>query len=252
MLSELTPRIGHPDWTRHYHRQISLKPQLKFRFLNAGSVAGQKSSIADRRDESRDSSASWRPKIAADLEANVDGVSSGRQRDKISRVIIQLMDSRPKDTGIISADSKDIMMAASAIRAELQTKMVSYNGTLRNNFTNLGLISAEMPLSRIRDLEYDDEVVYVSPDRPVASERHVENTTGAGHDDGRTQLSSFTSLNGTGIGIAVLDSGIDDTHNLVKASTGSSGCRLRQDLHQHSRQPRLLWPRHSRGLAPYG
>src|SRR5258705_3350116 len=180
---------------------------------------------AEPQDEARAGN-SWRSKLAADLEQSVDVVTTGRGRDKMSRVIIQLQDKAPVGQnikGIMVTDIKRTMLGDSSVRADLQTKFERLNGNLKDTFNTMGLISAEVPLSRIRDLEYDDDIAYVSPDRPIASHGHVEQTTGAGVTDGRTEVAGFTSLNGTGVGIAVLDSGIDTTHNLIKSSTGRPG-----------------------------
>ena len=178
--------------------------------------------LAKPQDESQGGN-SWRSKLAADLQQRVDVVTTGRGRDKMSKVIIQLKDKAPRGQnikGIMVTDIKRTMLGDSSVRADLQTKFERLNGRLKNTFNTMGLISAEMPLSRIRDLEYDDDIAYVSPDRPIASYGHVEQTIGAGVTDARTQVAGFTSLNGTGVGIAVLDSGIDNSHNLIKASQG--------------------------------
>ena len=141
-------------------------------------------------------------KIAPDLQDDVDNASNGKN-DRIAKVIIQLSD---KAAGLSDGD--------------LQSKLARSNGKSKNRFNALGLMTAEIPLSRIRDLEYDDDIAYVSPDRPVVSHGHLENTIAAAQEDARSENTGFTSLNGTGVGIAVLDSGVDDTHNLIKASTG--------------------------------
>src|ERR1041384_7554013 len=140
-------------------------------------------------------------KIAPDLQDDVDNASNGKN-DRIAKVIIQLSDTAALSDG------------------DLQNKLARSNGKSKNRFNALGLMTAEIPLSRIRDLEYDDDIAYVSPDRPVVSHGHLENTIAAAQEDARSENTGFTSLNGTGVGIAVLDSGVDDTHNLIKASTG--------------------------------
>ena len=178
---------------------------------------------ADEQKGSQGNGASWQRKLAADLEKSVDDVSVGHKGDKMSRVIIQLKDKAPAGRsikGIMVTDLKRSMLADPSVRADLQSKFSRLNGNLKDTYNTMGMISAEMPLSRVRDLEYDEDIAYVSPDRPTASYGHVEMTTGAGPTDGRTEVAGFSSLNGTGVGIAVLDSGIDNAHNLIKASTG--------------------------------
>jgi subtilisin family serine protease len=174
--------------------------------------------LATLPEEGKGNGAAGRHKIAPDLDQSVDAVSYRGGRDKTQRVIIQLKDNKGlQKSGILIADSAGILLGDAA---QLQNKLARYNGKVNNIFRSLGMISAEVPLSRIREMEYDDEIAYVSPDRPVASNGHVETTTGAGQTDGRDECVTLTSLNGTGVGIAVLDSGIDNTHNLIKPSTG--------------------------------
>src|SRR6185295_3738735 len=176
--------------------------------------------LAKPQDASQ-SGNSWRSKLAADLERSVDVVTTGHGHDKMSSVIIQLKDKTPAGQnikGIMVTDIKRTMLGHPSVRADLQAKFERLSGKLKNTFNTMGLISAEMPLSRIRDLQYDDDIAYVSPDRPIASYGHVEQTIGA--TDARPQVAGFTSINGTGVGIAVLDSGIDNSHNLIKASQG--------------------------------
>src|SRR5437870_4432679 len=142
-------------------------------------------------------------KIAADLEETINKAASKGKGDQVAPVIIRLADDK---SGMSDGD--------------LQGKFANRKGKLKKRFTSMGMASAELPLSKISELMNDDDIAYVSPDRPVASYGHVEITTGAAQEDARTEVAGFTSINGTGVGIAVLDSGIDDTHNLIKASTG--------------------------------
>ena len=110
--------------------------------------------------------------------------------------------------------------AGSLTDGDVDGKLGRANGKLKARFNNMGLFTADLPLSRIAELQNDDDIAYISPDRPVASFGHVETSITASQDDGRSEVEGFSSLNGTGVGIAVLDSGIDDTHNLIKASAG--------------------------------
>src|SRR6185295_3297004 len=100
---------------------------------------------------------SWHSKLASDLEQSVDSVSNGRRADKMSRVIIQLKDKAtagPKVKGIMVTDIKRTMLGDATVRADLQAKFQRLNGNLKDTFNTMGLITAEMPLSRVRDLEY--------------------------------------------------------------------------------------------------
>src|SRR6185436_5105290 len=69
--------ISHMIGTRNLQKQFAfLLAAFLLLQLLPPSVAGQKASIANRREESGDGVASWRPKISVDLEESVDDVSS--------------------------------------------------------------------------------------------------------------------------------------------------------------------------------
>src|SRR5262249_31490551 len=96
-------------------------------------------------------------------------------------------------------------------------------------FNYLGMLSADVPLGKLKELENDPDIAFISPDLPVlaTADGHVEATSGT------SQIRSAvtgTTLDGRGIGIAVIDSGIDKTHNLLKASTGHPGVTYEQDF----------------------
>ncbi|HUJ20929.1 MAG TPA: S8 family peptidase [Bryobacteraceae bacterium] len=88
--------------------------------------------------------------------------------------------------------------------------------------TELGLIKAghySIPAGEVRDLAEDPEVTYISPDRPVkASLDYANSTVGAG-------LAFQAGFSGSGVGVAVIDSGINDVWDL-KLGTSNSVSRI--------------------------
>src|ERR1051325_7832250 len=172
---------------------VALLPTLSLRV---------KANLASK-DNSSNNEHNDRRKIAPDLEQSVNDANNKGKGNQLASVIVQLASDK---TGMSDSD--------------LQGKFARSNGHLKSRFNAMGLALAEIPLSRIAELLDDNVIAYVSPDRPVAAYGHIETTVAAAQEDGRSEVAGFTSLNGTGIGIAVLDSGIDDTHNLIKASTG--------------------------------
>ncbi|HYG10571.1 MAG TPA: S8 family serine peptidase, partial [Pyrinomonadaceae bacterium] len=118
-------------------------------------------------------------------------------------------------------NNEDTVKAILQINGKLSNQ---FNALLRNhavrvkhNFRNLDTLSIELPKSVVDQLESFSEVVYVSVDAEVKSFGHVTETTGT--EAMRTQRTTTllggtttTTLDGTGIGIAVLDSGIDAGH----------------------------------------
>src|SRR5271166_4617498 len=73
-------------------------------------------------------------------------------------------------------------------------------------------VTAQVPSSALAALSEDDAVVYISPDRPVRS--HMNNAAPA-------VLASYAwslGLDGSGIGVAVIDSGIHNVDDLADSS----------------------------------
>ena len=137
----------------------------------------------------------------------------------MQRVIIQLKPS----TGLnemfgndLSEDERNILFAKDVTantekKGILVTDLLSVGGKMRKSFDNLGLVSAQLPLSKVHELMVNDEVAYISPDRETSVNGHLENTTGTAQI---RSLVSGTNLDGNGIGIAVIDSGVDTSHHL--------------------------------------
>jgi len=79
------------------------------------------------------------------------------------------------------------------------------------SFTSLGARVYELPARLVEQLATHRGVRFVSLDRETRAFGHVSRTTGT--DEVRTTTGTVVSgLDGTGIGIAVIDSGIDTTH----------------------------------------
>src|SRR5918911_1698544 len=150
--------------------------------------------------------------VSADLRERMRGAHAGEDH---VRVILQLKGK-----------------ASGRLNALLQRGGVRVRGQHRSFDTTV----VELPASTVAELSGFDEVEYVSLDREVRTLGHVSATTGA--DLVRTQsagplsgdllttttttttTNTTTTLDGTGVGIALLDSGIDTRH---KAFLGNSG-----------------------------
>jgi subtilisin family serine protease len=158
----------------------------------------QAQTLRDRRKPA------WAHKLAADLAEQLERASSGSAR--MERVIAQFSDYAP--------------------RSGRAAKLARLGGRIQRVHERLGLMTVELPQDRIRELAADADIIYLSPDRPVASAGHVENTTGAALV--RT-LANGSGLDGAGIGIAIIDSGVDSTHRLLTRSVKHTGVLLEVD-----------------------
>src|SRR5258708_2737013 len=94
---------------------------------------------------------------------------------------------------------------------EIESVLPSYGGRLTHRFRTLSTIAVELPARAVEALAGRTNVRFISLDRQNIPFGHVSLTTGA--DAVRiTNGTNTVGLDGTGIGIAVLDSGIDPNH----------------------------------------
>ncbi|HEY0003215.1 MAG TPA: S8 family peptidase, partial [Pyrinomonadaceae bacterium] len=101
--------------------------------------------------------------------------------------------------------------ASSALNSLLQRADVNQQRLLQNFNARV----LELPAHLVEKMAARGEVRFISMDRPTLSFGHVSQTTGA--DAVRISTGINTSgLDGTGIGIAVLDSGIDPSHTAFR------------------------------------
>ncbi|HEX7957589.1 MAG TPA: S8 family peptidase, partial [Pyrinomonadaceae bacterium] len=93
----------------------------------------------------------------------------------------------------------------------------------RGSFDSIGARVVELPAGLVEQLAAHHGVRFVSLDRETRAFGHVSRTTGT--DEVRTTTGTNVSgLDGTGIGIAVIDSGIDTSHTTFLNS--SNGLRV--------------------------
>ncbi len=104
-----------------------------------------------------------------------------------------------------------------ALRALLRRNGARINKELQR----VGVAVAELPASAIEELSGFSEVSYVSPDEETQVLGHVSKTTGMEAAVGQT-YTNISNLNGTGVGIAVVDSGIYDAHTAFLSEDGTA------------------------------
>src|SRR6185369_13069650 len=142
-----------------------------------------------------DANARHGKKISDDLRERANGPSA--DQDQVN-VILQFRD---KPSGVA------------------ETVLGRCGAKTKGDYKNFNARAVQMPASAVNDLAALDEVVFISPDREVQSLGHISATTGA--DLVRSNSSGTGSaLDGSGIGIAVLDSGVYMNHASFLDRTG--------------------------------
>src|SRR5258706_8123604 len=141
----------------------------------------------------------------------------------------------------ISSDMQDLMKSAGRkgrVTAILQVNdvnskevraLLAQNGVLvGDRMAELGAMKIDLPVKAVDALMKSGSMNYISPDVKMESFGHITATTGT--DQIRTQscgLLCTTTYDGTGIGIAVLDSGVDNGHAAFGGSGLLSGARVK-------------------------
>ena len=100
--------------------------------------------------------------------------------------------------------------------------LLKRNGVrVKQELKSLGMATVELPESAIEELASFDEVSFVSDDAETEVLGHVSKTTGTDAAAAQT-YSGITQLNGTGVGIAIVDSGIYDQHAAFLDAAGTA------------------------------
>src|SRR6266496_4863174 len=150
-----------------------------------GSSSGVRSVLADSHSQGR--------RVSTDLEEAVSNSPYG-----MVRVIVDTKSS-----------------ANSAAYSHLMARIGDLGGIVFRSLNSGKTAAVEIPASAISALADDNAVNYISLDRNTQVTGHVETTTGASlvRNYGTT---STGTIDGHGIGIAVLDSGIYSAHHSFK------------------------------------
>ncbi|MGD0790243.1 MAG: S8 family peptidase [Terriglobales bacterium] len=99
-------------------------------------------------------------------------------------------------------------------------KAMQHRGaTIRSKFHTIRAVTMRVPASMLAELAKDPNVAYITPDRPVSM-------TAANNEEFATAIEADVAaaqfgFDGTGVGVAVIDSGIADHPDLYNASGAS-------------------------------
>src|SRR3989441_7194483 len=117
-----------------------------------------------------------------------------------------------KAHGLTNSDTVTVIVQLQAPMSSSLNSLLNSNGVhVRKTFQTMGAHAVEMPASIVDTVAAFDEVSFVSFDRPTQSMGHLSATTGADAVRNTSGI-NVSGVDGTGIGIAVLDSGIYTSH----------------------------------------
>jgi subtilisin family serine protease len=93
------------------------------------------------------------------------------------------------------------------------------NVRVKGQFATFEMTALDLPVATVAELASMPEVSVVDFDSPVRVLGHLTSTTGA--EQVRTSLGPTTALDGAGVGIAVVDSGVYSDHKAFLKSSGN-------------------------------
>lgn len=121
---------------------------------------------------------------------------------------------------------KVIIQTSAAPSRGLASSVGNLGGSLKKSYRNLNAIAIEIPANAVEALASRKDIKFASLDATTRVAGHLEVTTGTdqarSYRDSSDGGGSFGSLDGSGIGIAILDSGIDPNHHAFLSSSGRS------------------------------
>lgn len=131
-------------------------------------------------------------------------------RQKLSSVLRDGLDDREPHERV-----RVIIQSAGAM-AGILAAVKDLGGVVRRDYENLNHIAVDVPAEAVGQLAARSDVNFVSEDRPIQVTGHLETTTGA--ELARTYGADSSTIDGAGIGIAVIDSGIFTNHHTFSAA----------------------------------
>ncbi len=103
--------------------------------------------------------------------------------------------------------------------------MKEAGGSIDAKLPSFNMLTATVPMTKVAALAERDDVSYVVPNRDThRTASLLENSTGAITSPVRSSSTktTYTGLDGSGVGIAVVDSGVMKAHKTFKNTAGNS------------------------------
>ncbi|HWX41335.1 MAG TPA: S8 family serine peptidase, partial [Blastocatellia bacterium] len=122
-----------------------------------------------------------------------------------------------------------LIQTVGPVSAGLLAAVTVYGGSVVRQFTSINGILAQLPKTNVLTIAARSDVERMSADHLAQqSSSHLEAATGA--NVVRSSVGGISNLDGTGVGIAILDSGIMAGHSDFKNAWGASRVVASKDL----------------------
>ena len=110
----------------------------------------------------------------------------------------------------------DVIIQFKTAPTNQELKGLAINGKVKRQFKHITAVNAEIPWTIVANLEADPNVTYVSPNRNMTGSLDIVTATV------NAPYAWQNALDGTGVGVAVIDSGVTPKDDLMAANGGSS------------------------------
>jgi len=152
---------------------------------------------AFQSDEASDSSAEQSEEAAKSKDASNDEQFAG---DNVSPDLRELIDGRNSPSHV-----KALLQVNDANSTTLRQQLGALGVSIDAQMPRFGILAVDLPTKAVEKLASNSQTRYLSLDRSVVASGHIENTTGEATMWSQSGNSGFA---GSGVGIAILDSGI--------------------------------------------
>ena len=186
---------------------------------------------------------------AAQGAGQLDSVAVARA--KLSPDLLQAVDARMPTTAPWVNDSapsgrlvKVLVMGdkgATSDLKDLRKAILAAGGSVYWRYISLTGVSAMLPANKVLGIAQRKDVVRMLPNRPTSRTASLVESASGASGVRAPRVGAPNGLDGTGVGIAFLDSGIMGTHAAFASGTGGSRVKKSVDLQKFSAALAPYW-----------
>src|ERR1051326_4820515 len=147
--------------------------------------------------------------------AEAGSANSESRQDKVSPLM--------KSSNHSTDETVTVILTLNGPRSGRLNALLAQSGVQeRREMKELGTLSVTVPYGMVDELASLPEVAHISTNEVVRTMGHVTSTTGAEAGQAAASTAGHGTIDGAGVAVAILDSGIDVNHAQFSASGGGS------------------------------